>query len=67
MPLDKYSFSEKYGWLQDKFGVSWQIIIFNGEAEQKIIPSLMFTQNVTGKAEEAINFYSTLFTNANSW
>ncbi len=64
MALDKYPFSEKYGWLEDKFGVSWQLIIFNGEAEQKIIPSLMFTKNVTGKAEEAINFYTSVFNNS---
>lgn len=25
MPLDAYPFSEKYGWLTDKFGVSWQL------------------------------------------
>ncbi len=63
MALDKYPFSEKYGWLEDKFGVSWQLIIFNGEADQKIIPSLMFTKN-TGKAEEAINFYTSVFNDA---
>ncbi len=61
MPLDKYPFSEKYGWLEDKFGVSWQIIIYRSEVEQKIIPSLMFTGNVTGKTEEAINFYTSVF------
>ncbi len=63
MALDKYPFSEKYGWLEDKFGVSWQIIIFSGEVEQKIIPSLMFTKN-SGKAEEAINFYTSVFHDA---
>ncbi|HEX3033356.1 MAG TPA: VOC family protein, partial [Bacillota bacterium] len=25
MPLDGYSFSKKFGWVQDKFGVSWQL------------------------------------------
>jgi predicted 3-demethylubiquinone-9 3-methyltransferase (glyoxalase superfamily) len=64
MPLDKYPFSNKYGWLEDKFGVSWQIIVFRGEVEQKIIPSLMFTRNVTGKAEEAISFYTSVFNDA---
>ena len=64
MALDKYPFSEKYGWLQDKFGVSWQLIISPGEIEQKIIPSLMFTKDVTGKAEEAINFYTSVFNDA---
>ena len=64
MALDKYPFSEKYGWLQDKFGVSWQLIISPGEIEQKIIPSLMFTKDVTGKAEEAIYFYTSVFNDA---
>ena len=27
MPLDKYPFSEKYGWVSDKFGVSWQLAL----------------------------------------
>ena len=26
MSLDTYSFSERYGWIQDKYGVSWQIL-----------------------------------------
>lgn len=25
MPLAAYPFSPKYGWVQDKFGVSWQV------------------------------------------
>ncbi len=25
MPLDTYPWSKKYGWIQDKFGVSWQL------------------------------------------
>jgi len=25
MPLDTYGFSRKFGWLQDRFGVSWQL------------------------------------------
>jgi RNA polymerase sigma factor (sigma-70 family) len=27
MPLDKYPFSERFGWAQDKFGVSWQLTL----------------------------------------
>ncbi len=61
MPLDKYPFSEKYGWVQDKFGVSWQLIKPMGEAPQKIIPSLMFVGGVLGKAEAAINQYTSIF------
>jgi predicted 3-demethylubiquinone-9 3-methyltransferase (glyoxalase superfamily) len=30
MPLDKYPFAEKFGWLADKFGVSWQLSLSLG-------------------------------------
>jgi predicted 3-demethylubiquinone-9 3-methyltransferase (glyoxalase superfamily) len=26
MPLGSYPFSERYGWLEDKYGLSWQVI-----------------------------------------
>ena len=65
MPLDSYPFSERYGWLEDKFGVSWQIISAAGSAiQQKFVPMLMFVGNVCGKAEEAIEFYVSVFRNA---
>ncbi len=66
MPLDKYPFSERYGWVQDKFGVSWQLILTNpnGEPRPTIVPSLMFTGNNSGKAEEAREFYLSVFRNA---
>lgn len=25
MPLDDYGFSQKFGWINDRFGVSWQL------------------------------------------
>jgi predicted 3-demethylubiquinone-9 3-methyltransferase (glyoxalase superfamily) len=25
MPLDNYGFSKKFGWIADKYGVSWQV------------------------------------------
>ncbi len=66
MPLDKYPFSEHYGWIQDKYGVSWQLILTNPKGEERpiIIPSLMFTDNMTGKAEEATDFYLSVFKNS---
>lgn len=64
MPVDKYPFSDKYGWIEDKYGVNWQLILPQGEAPQKVMPSLMFTNEVYGKAEEAINYYTSVFHNA---
>lgn len=64
MPLDKYPFSDKYGWIEDKYGVNWQLILPQSEAPQKIIPSMMFVNEVYGKVEEAINYYTSLFDNA---
>lgn len=29
MPLDNYGFSKKFGWLNDRFGVSWQLNLPN--------------------------------------
>lgn len=66
MPLQKYDFSEYYGWIKDKYGVTWQLILTNpaGQPRPFIIPSLMFTQDGFGKANEAIDFYVSIFKNA---
>lgn len=62
MPLDKYDWSEKYGWVQDKFGVSWQLSAGKPESVgQKLTASLMFTRNYAGKAEQAIQYYTSMF------
>jgi predicted 3-demethylubiquinone-9 3-methyltransferase (glyoxalase superfamily) len=63
MPLDKYPFSERYGWVADKYGVSWQLLLTNPEGEERppIIPSLMFVGDGCGKAEEATDFYLSVF------
>jgi predicted 3-demethylubiquinone-9 3-methyltransferase (glyoxalase superfamily) len=62
MPVDAYPFSERFGWLQDRFGVSWQLNL--GERDEKIAPFLMFIGENHGKAEEAVNFYCSLFDDA---
>ena len=63
MPLDEYPFSERYGWVQDRYGLSWQLIYTNPEGEERplIIPSLLFVGDIYGKAEEASDFYLSLF------
>lgn len=60
MPLNKYPWSEKYGWCQDKFGVNWQLMLGKME-DEKIVPAMMFTQDNAGKAEQAIQFYTSVF------
>lgn len=66
MPIDAYPFSKRYGWIQDRFGVSWQLMLSDpvGEERQFIVPSLLFTQEVNGKAEEATEYYLSIFKNA---
>jgi predicted 3-demethylubiquinone-9 3-methyltransferase (glyoxalase superfamily) len=62
MELGEYPFSERYGWMQDKYGLSWQIIYAGGaEIKQKITPAIMFVGEVCGKAEEANNFWTYVF------
>ena len=62
MELGEYPFSEKYGWVQDRYGVSWQVMYMGDlNIKQKITPTLMFVGKQSGKAEEAINFYTSVF------
>lgn len=60
MEVGEYPFSKRYGWVKDKYGVSWQLILTDVQ-QQKIAPCLMFSGKLEGKAEEAINFYSLIF------
>jgi predicted 3-demethylubiquinone-9 3-methyltransferase (glyoxalase superfamily) len=65
MELGEYPFSEQYGWLQDKYGLSWQVMFLSDrQIRQNITPTLMFVGKQCGKAEEAINFYASVFKDA---
>ena len=65
MELGEYPFSEKYGWVQDKYGLSWQVMFMGDRRiKQRIIPTLIFVGKQCGKAEEAINFYISVFEDA---
>jgi predicted 3-demethylubiquinone-9 3-methyltransferase (glyoxalase superfamily) len=62
MALGSYDWSTQYGWVEDKYGVSWQLYTGNkNDASQKFCPTLMFTGTNAGKAAEAIRFYTGLF------
>jgi predicted 3-demethylubiquinone-9 3-methyltransferase (glyoxalase superfamily) len=62
MELSRYPWSEKYGWTRDRYGIEWQLIL--KAHRQKIAPALLFVREMFGKAQEAINFYMSLFENS---
>lgn len=66
MPLHAYPYSERYGWVKDRYGLTWQLILTDpaGEPRPFIIPTLMFSQKNTNRAEEAINYYVSVFKDA---
>jgi predicted 3-demethylubiquinone-9 3-methyltransferase (glyoxalase superfamily) len=65
MELGEYPFSGWYGWTQDRFGLSWQVMWMGDRPiTQKITPTLMFVGAVSGRAEEAIRYYASTFNEA---
>lgn len=63
MPIGEYSFSKRYGWIEDRFGVSWQLMLTDPEGDPRptIIPAIMFVGDNAGRAEEAMRFYVDVF------
>lgn len=66
MPLDAYPFSERYGWIKDKYGLSWQLMYTEGIEKRTIFPSLLYVGKQAGKAEEAMNKYIATFKNSSA-
>ena len=66
MELGEYPFSSRYGWVQDRYGVSWQVMLTNpaGEPRPPIVPSLLFVGEAAGQAEAARELYLGLFEDA---
>lgn len=63
MPLNEYPFSKYYGWVEDRYGVSWQLMLTDPEGEPRpfIIPTLLFVTDEGKTAEEATDFYLSIF------
>lgn len=62
MPLDTYDWSEKYGWIQDRYGISWQLSLGDSKTVgQRFIPLLMFCGEHQGQAQQAIDHYISIF------
>lgn len=67
MPLDKYPWSERYGWVKDKYDMTWQVSVVNKAGDPPVItPSLLFTGKQFGKAAEAIKLYCNIFKNSST-
>ena len=65
MPYNTYPWAHKYGWLQDKYGLSWQLSWSDHhELSQKITPFLMFTKDMAGRTKSAIETYTSIFPNS---
>ncbi len=61
MPIDRYPWSERYGWVQDKYGVTWQVMVGGRPASgATIVPSMMFVGKQLGRAEEAMRRYASV-------
>ena len=62
MPLEEYPFSKWYGWVKDRYGLTWQLILVEGDIpNQSIKPCLLFSNGVCGLAKEAIEHYLNIF------
>lgn len=66
MPLGEYPFSPWFGWVADRYGVSWQLMLTRPEGEPRpfVIPQIMFANAVEGKAREAAELYTSLLPDA---
>jgi predicted 3-demethylubiquinone-9 3-methyltransferase (glyoxalase superfamily) len=63
MELGEYPWSPRYAWVQDRYGVSWQVMTAAAaeRPEPRIVPCLMFSGAVAGRAEEALRHYASVF------
>lgn len=59
MPLGEYPFSAHYGWIEDRYGVSWQLMLTDaaGEPRPFVIPALTFGGPHQNSAGEAVDHY----------
>ncbi|WP_341872831.1 VOC family protein [Leucobacter insecticola] len=66
MPLQEYPFSPRFGWVQDRYGVTWQLILSDasGEVRPFVMPSLLFGGPVQDRAAEAVDYYIQVFPDA---
>lgn len=64
MPLQEYPYSERYGWVEDRFGVSWQLTVAGDQQRPPVMPTLLFSGPAQNRARAAIEEYTALFPDA---
>lgn len=63
MPLGEYPWSPRFGWVSDRYGLSWQVMTGGADAP-KLMPTLMFVGAQCGKAAEALALYARVLSGA---
>ncbi len=63
MELGAYDWAPRYGFVQDRFGLSWQLSYPGEDApvEKSCAPNLIFTGEAYRRAQEAMEFYTATF------
>src|SRR5690606_32259836 len=63
MSVGTYPWNERYGWVEDRYGVSWQLMVEEQEGRKapSFLSALTFTREEAGKAGEAMRFYTSVF------
>ena len=63
MELGEHPFSAHYGWVEDRHGVSWQLILTDpaGEPRPFIVPALLFGGAAQNQAAAAVDHYLSVF------
>ena len=66
VPLGEYPHSPLFGWVEDRYGVSWQLMLTDPQGEPRpfIVPFLMFGGQAQNRAREAIDHYLATFDGA---
>ncbi|NLA35540.1 MAG: VOC family protein [Actinobacteria bacterium] len=66
MPLGPYPFSPHYGWVADRYGMTWQLITTDPARDPRpfIMPSLLFSGAAQNRAGEAIARWTEVFDDA---
>lgn len=63
MELGEYPFSPRYAWVQDRFGVSWQLMLTEPGTGRRprVVPALLFSSAAQNRCRDAIDHWVATF------